>query len=85
MKSKYGQMLQTVYINKIMLFFEFQKGGVRPPKPPPGCATVADNSENVYQTYVANVSEILDIMRPTNWNDPLHFYNWLLTVVDAVM
>ena len=27
MKSKYGKVLQTVYINKSMLFFEFQKGG----------------------------------------------------------
>ena len=25
-KSKYGKVLQTVYINKIMLFFEFQRG-----------------------------------------------------------
>ena len=32
-KSKYGKVLQTVYINKTMLFFEFQRGGLNP-KPP---------------------------------------------------
>ena len=31
-KSKYGKVLQTVYINKIMLFIEFQKGGVSTPE-----------------------------------------------------
>ena len=39
-KSKYDKDLQTVYINKIMLFYEFQKGGVSTSETPPGCATV---------------------------------------------
>ena len=32
-------MLQTIYINKIMLYLSSKRGGVRPPQLPPGCAT----------------------------------------------
>ena len=48
-------------------------------------SNVADDSENVYQTYVAYVSEILDVMRPTKWRDALQLYIRLLTVADPVM
>ena len=48
-------------------------------------SNAADDSENVYQTYVAYVSEILDVMRPTNWRDASQLHIWLLTVADPVM
>ena len=40
LKVNIAQCYKLCYIIKIMLVFEFQKGGgVRPSKPPPGCAT----------------------------------------------
>ena len=39
-KSKYGKVLQTaLYQQNYVVLFEFEKGGVQPPNPPPGCAT----------------------------------------------
>ena len=35
MKSKYGKGYKLRYINKIMLFFEFQKARVSTSEPPP--------------------------------------------------
>ena len=38
-KSKYGNVLQTVLYQENNVFFEFQKGASTPETPLPGCAT----------------------------------------------
>ena len=42
LKSKYSKVLQLCYINKIMLFCEFQKGEGFDPRTPPGYATASN-------------------------------------------